>query len=392
MESNDQHHEVDETLFLKIKEGKDVTMDDIKTLAHDNYHDPVLKELDALDFYLAFKNVDSNVIHHLTNRMRPISLDGVDLRVETTLYVPTRKYVSSNSSILLDEVNAKLIVNVRLVDYIILPDSQYHGWKKDNIFNTSNVFKTFDLEHEHHDEGQIKDLKVTKDTFLDFETNDWGEQIEIGKTCKGMEDVRISWDEDGKIIILATVQHNDKLNIGSLDMNTKTLKVYYSNECEKNWAPINKTSLVVKKWYPYTLLNLKTKEEKIFPEFDFNFRGSSQFVDIPNDVAFMYRHDNKSIKLGLIHQVFFKDDIRYYLHRFVLLNSDNMPRGASRLFYFMNQPIEYNCGLTIINSYDGYRIYIPISARDCNSTLISLNIEAVMNMIIPIREFTRRVI
>jgi hypothetical protein len=373
MESNHHHQDSDsedESHYDVVLSGNH-TLHDLKELAHGNFHTPVASQLALLDLYMARKDLPRELIYYLSNMFRPLSHSDVNLKVETTLFEPTPKYVSTNSSILLDKEHDQLIVNVRLVDYMIYPDGSYNHGKEKNTINTSNIFKYFKL---HNGE-------VTSDTFLDCETHHWGEDIDVGNNIKGMEDVRISFNEDGKMLILATVQHQDKLNIGCLDKDTKTLKVYRSERCEKNWAPINKTSLVVKHWYPFTLFDLRDKKETVFPEFDFDFRGSSQFVHLPPQwIGAHY--------LGIVHQVFFKDHQRYYLHRFAVLNEQMKPVGLSRLFYFVNQPVEYNCGIAIVGS----RVYIPVSARDCNSTLFSAPLIEIMNMIRPIDLYLKRTI
>ncbi len=49
--------------------------------------------------------------------------------------------------------------------------------------------------------------------------------------------------------------------------------------------------------------------------------------------------------LFVVHQVFVLDDLRHYLHRFVLLDRSLSPRAASPAFSFTGRRVEFCAGL-----------------------------------------------
>jgi len=138
---------------------------------------------------------------------------------------------------------------------------------------------------------------------------------------------------------------------------------------EKNWIPYVKDDTLnyIYKYGPYTLLDDKFE---VITKTELNanlssLRGSSSVVDIGGGK-----------RLSVVHNMIWKENKRYYLHRFVLFENDK-PSKVSHMFYLTTLGIEYVSGM----AYKDNKLYITCSINDGVALLLQLNVPSVLKFV-----------
>lgn len=180
----------------------------------------------------------------------------------------------------------------------------------------------------------------------------------------GNEDVRLAiWDnklyetyiirDDNKTGVSRV--HYSELDPETMEEKTKVRLPGRNNDtsyCEKNWMPVADR--------PFTFISEADPEHKFLKEFDM-MRGSSQLVPF------------KDGYVSIVHtcQMWYSPNGRKsarYLHAFAYFDNELKLKKVSRLFSFLNRPVEFCCGLT----RKGKDFYITFSLQDNISYILKI--------------------
>lgn len=185
----------------------------------------------------------------------------------------------------------------------------------------------------------------------------------------GNEDVRLAvWDnklyetyiirDDNKTGVSRV--HYSELDPETMEEKTNVRLPGRNNDtsyCEKNWMPVADR--------PFTFISEADPEHKFLKEFDM-MRGSSQLVPY------------KDGYVSVVHtcQMWYSPNGRKsarYLHAFAYFDNELKLKKISRLFSFMNRPVEFCCGLT----RKGENFYITFSLQDNVSYILKTKEEPI---------------
>lgn len=262
-------------------------------------------------------------------------------------------FTSSSPCIL--PYNDGYLLNVRYVNYYIMPDGSYNFKHSDGKITTINRAYTLD-----------KHLKVVTDKWLDdVERPDLRYQ--------GVEDVKV-FQDNGQLLFLGTVEHPQTGAItvghGMYDMNLNLLKAEafmspLGRGCEKNWCYFHDASggrRIVYDWSPLTIgidsgnrMMIQTKEANV-PQFFSDVRGSSNGVCVGDELWFLCHIANYTTP-------------RTYYHLIVILDVNTLAyKKHSILFKFNSDCIEYALGLVV----EPERILISYSRMDRTSAVLAM--------------------
>ncbi|MBA3721551.1 MAG: hypothetical protein H0W88_04025 [Parachlamydiaceae bacterium] len=75
----------------------------------------------------------------------------------------------------------------------------------------------------------------------------------------------------------------------------------------------------------------------------------------------------------LTHEVVFKNELRYYLHRFLYLDKNLIVQKISKPFIFRHMGVEFCCGMTFDHSYKNLIMTIGIEDREAYFSIIDLD-------------------
>jgi hypothetical protein len=187
---------------------------------------------------------------------------------------------------------------------------------------------------------------------------------------KGLEDLRIFYDTDGKVRFFGTTMeysHNGKIQQVMGHYNTiagrledlKHLKAPQDTDCEKNWISY-KGDRIIYGWNPFRIcrpdadgrLQIEVLQET--PKIMSHMRGSTNLVE---DSGFFY---------GITHCVMYTTPRKYY-HMVVKIDGEKDKIVAHTLpFFFCNNAIEYTLGF----NKQGDTYTAIVSQNDCNPVLV----------------------
>jgi glycosyltransferase involved in cell wall biosynthesis len=261
---------------------------------------------------------------------------------------------NATSSSLCKMKDGTYCVNLRYVNYRILPDGNYIMYK-DGVPNHGN-----DVLTENYQCIMDRNFNIVtplqKMNMLDKPLHN--------TQIKGLEDVRL-FMKDGDIWYTATTlqysyngkirQHMGKYNIHKHTFdNSISLRPPVETYCEKNWIPYKENKFIYK-WHPFQIGSIHSetlvieKAQKT-PFFFSNMRGSTPFIE---DGEFLY---------GITHCVIYEKPRKYY-HMVVKINkSTDMIVEYTHPFYFLSNAIEYCIGL----EKRGSTYYVFVSQNDKN--------------------------
>ncbi len=154
--------------------------------------------------------------------------------------------------------------------------------------------------------------------------------------------------------------------------------------CEKNWLPFIQNGEIhaIYSCDPWIIYKIdpetgacKTMVDEKPPADLSRFRGSAPPIAFDNGHLF------------LIHEVIFGDR-RYYVHRFVYVDKDYQPKMISKPFTFMQQGIEYCCGMVI--DHAGTSCILSIGIEDREAYLCFVGLETIRSMLEPLPKLQKR--
>lgn len=304
------------------------------------------------------------------------------LEVQRVNY-PTIDYFEPTSASIL-ELNGKIWLNTRFVNYYLTPHCYYQYPDGSGIIKNKNILSELRLDQE----GQHVLLPVDF-REMDEKTVDFDFEALPNTFSQGLEDIRL-YSFQGRGRFIATTVNYSKVGRGRIvigDYNVETAT--YSN-CklvvppnpdswvEKNWVPVvRKTGKTedlgeeewfIYKWSPMELGKLKTdadgnlhleiieRYEIADPWFD-RFRGSTTFLNTEEGLY------------GLTH-FSIEGSPRHYYHALVVLDPVTLrPLKRSEPFYFFNIGVEFCIGMHIMDDGD-YLFYV--SRLDRDTTLVKI--------------------
>ena len=321
--------------------------------------------LNYLNKYTQYENnVYANMDHYISG-LPYTSLRNMEIQ-------DYEEYTPSSSSMI--EYHGDIILNIRYVNYRILPDGSYKILSTDGCVRTKNAVSYLDLKY-----NNLSFLKFLNTNLTDIEPKE--------TKIKGLEDIRLFVFQE-KIYYLAISKeysYNDTIRIvlGIYDIeslthiNNHTLIPPEETYCEKNWIPINHNNekiLFIYKWHPLEIGEL-TDNYKLnitithaTPIIFKNYRGSTTLIKYEN-------------KLWCItHGVKYSTPRKYY-HQFVTLEQGTYkPVQYSIPFYFNKYAIEYSIGFIIKDE----EAIIIFSQNDRDTSILRIDMDIVKKYMIDV--------
>lgn len=280
-----------------------------------------------------------------------IKLENVEFKklFESEITV-NKNYFPCNSSIC--KLDNGYLVICRMVNYKIDPSSKphYKSNDPDGVIRTENIAIYYDNNFNIIKYHPIVDTsKYTSER-------------------QGLEDYRIFF-HNNELLFLASIYNDGTARKVLGKLNPKN-HVQLTNfqiinfECkkwgDKNWLPIiyNNKICAIYSYDPLTIFKIKKNGNyksiiEINHDYDLStFRGSSGPIIYNNGY------------LIIIHELVFVGENFNYYHRFIYLNSNFIVEKVSDRFTFMNEDIEFNCGMTLTHNNQKLVITIGIWDRE----------------------------
>lgn len=279
-------------------------------------------------------------------------------------------FVPSSSGLMVYPENPRwYLVNVRKVNYRILPNGSYITMKNGEFSTTYNGISK--NEFYFMDRETLKPVSPVRPM-----TEDIPGLREDEVAIVGLEDVRLVPGLDQDVLfygVTKSYSYSDAIRIivGKYDMGRALFHSthvihppYEENACEKNWTWCGNNRFIYK-WHPVEIGSVDANhrlvvDERIPSPYYFKeFRGSSPAVVWKNYHFFS------------VHSVGHGDNGRKYLHSIVVLDLQSKEHkvvAVSSPFCFENVQIEYNIGLDIYNG----RMLFLYSTRDSTSQYMRL--------------------
>jgi hypothetical protein len=287
------------------------------------------------------------------------------------------KYNVLNPSIYKDE-NDVIWVNIRHVSFD-RKGSDYNPMSRDQTVKTKNTF------------GKLDKTSNTLGTELK-EIKDCGEYPRIDNRVLGFEDMKIFKFKNRWCFTCTSYESSSSTDVlfGRLDMNPvdniwETHDVIplrgdmvSPNRPEKNWMPIldgGNSLRLVYSTFPLHIVTLDEENKKVISsvktEWSKNigdFRGSSCLI--PYKDGYIY----------IIHEVYYIDGNRNYIHRFVWLSNNLIIMKYSNPFFMDHEnQIEYCNGL--VHNKENNLFYISYGSNDKKARLLTIPDVTVDNLI-----------
>ena len=325
-------------------------------------------------FYLkSLKDIEGSNVYELT---KPI-FDIDDPKDE----YKDNKYGVLNPSLYIDE-NSDIWVNIRHVSFI---SKDYIPMSKDNKVKTRNTF------------GKLNRTTYTIDE-VKYEIIDCAEYKKFDDRVLGFEDMKIFRYKNRWCFVCTSYETSKTTNVlfGRLDENPYDNNIWEThyvlplvgdmvseNKPEKNWMPILDNSEQLSFLYSTFPLHIVTLDENnknvittINKSWDQNigdFRGSSCLIP--------YILDNKNGYIYVIHEVYYIEHNRHYIHRFVWLSKEyNILKFSNPFFLEHNNNIEYCNGL--VYEENEQKFYISYGDNDIYAKLLTIpknKVDSILN-------------
>lgn len=189
----------------------------------------------------------------------------------------------------------------------------------------------------------------------------------------GAEDIRLFFDKDNNVRAAYSLYEDSgkiSMNFDTMDSDFNvTNHVSYSPEqYEKNWMPvIDRPDTFIRKPFE-DIVTEKDHARAIIhtsKNADLNERGSTQLIQINNEY------------ICIVHRRMQYGDKIQYEHRFVMTDNDFHVIKTSQWFVFAGLPIEFTCGMCILEQ----DLIIPVSVFDSATFIIKIGINEVMDFI-----------
>ena len=290
-------------------------------------------------------NIINNVLSNtkfykqLLEPMRMIDLTSIK---HVLIGTDVIKMYSSSSSII--KVDNQYVMNVRMVNYLIDNNGNYHDCEKHII--TINKYVVLDSDFTIVKEQQFNQDYVDR-KYIGIE------DIRIFNDCLDNEKGDETGDEKREINYIGTGYHqNNKIGIvyGKYDLDSEEITdineintAFTTSNCEKNWVftEYNNETHIIYKWHPLQLCKVDKKDNLIrlvkeieMPAFFSLSRGSTCGSKYEEDIWFV------------VHIVSYEQP-RHYYHCLVVLDNNMKLKRYSAPFKFKGEPIEYCIGLLV---------------------------------------------
>ena len=283
----------------------------------------------------------------------------------------TSKYKTLNPSIYKD--GDDIYINVRHASF---DGPNYTSMSKDEQVKTKNTF------------GKLIDNKLSPDYV---EIIDCASYLRIKNNTLGFEDLKIFKRNDKWCFVCTSYEASKTTTVlyAVLDdtPDDKYWKVHtaipfkgsFFNDdkfAEKNWMPIlndSKDLTLVYSVFPLHIVKYnedkQTVESLLFKQWSKHlglWRGSSCLVPYKNGYIFV------------IHEVYFINNARHYVHRFAWMNSSfSILQYSDPFFFEHNNAIEYCNGITLHNE----KFYITYGDNDMQAKMMIMPENDVINLL-----------
>lgn len=332
-------------LSMKTLLDKKYNIDEYLFLHKDVYAYELYYEYTIFAAYLGVTNINNEVVHVL-NRcnnnskninvlknlkyykdvLNPLRIMNKDNCISVIIKDAPVTLQSSSSCLIPNPYKDGYIMNIRYVNYNIMPDGSYENCDKHII--TANKCMELDTQFTLLSETMFE---------VDFQ----------GRMYTGIEDLRLYHDKHShKIRYIGTGYHkNNTIGIveGQYKIHNKRLGVnemrhrFHKTNCEKNWVYIeyNGETHIVYKWQPLQICKISEVGHEIrltksinMPKIFTHVRGSS--------CGFTYNKETWFV----VHLVSYESP-RHYYHMTVVLSEDAHLIRHSAPFTFEGECIEY---------------------------------------------------
>jgi glycosyltransferase involved in cell wall biosynthesis len=310
-------------------------------IAPKNIKDNVLSNYKYYSLPLVSRSINNENIEILNNI-------GYNLDIDRNIFIP------STPSICVDDNKKELLVCRRFVNYKIGEKGEYINEK--NII-TKNIIAVMDISNAKWNKKYEFELKY--DTIYDDQ-------------YIGIEDVRL-FLFDGLLYFNGNrgikrnnicIEHG-KINLFLRQTNSTIVKCENQNNIEKNWVLFENSSKLMKmiyNWYPLTIGShgdhptclidehnkpntfLKITDTIDTPPFFKYIRGSTNGINIGNEIWFICHIVSYEMRRFYYHVVVVIDDSTYKIKRF------------TKMFTFEKEKVEYTLGFAFLKENDEFMI------------------------------------
>ena len=282
-------------------------------------------------------NINNNLLSNMKfykHILKPLKM--IDFTITQHMLVGSylMKMKSSSSSII--KIDNEYVMNVRMVNYTIDNNGNYHDCEKH--ITTINKYIVLNSDFAIVKQHQFK-------------------QDYVDRRYIGIEDVRIYQSgqerEEREIQYIGTGYHqNNKIGIvyGKYDLDAEQIMdineitpAFSKSECEKNWifTEYNNETHIIYKWFPLQLCKLDKENNLIhlvkeikMPYYFSHSRGSTCGYQYEQEIWFV------------LHIVSYETPRNYY-HCLVVFDENMNLKRYSAPFKFQGDPIEYCIGLLV---------------------------------------------
>ena len=340
---------------------KKLNIDDYLFLQASTYSYKIYYEYTICACYVGITNInnelmivlneckDSNIINNVLSNMKfykqilePTRM--IDFTNTKHMIIGTHAMRMNSSSSSIIKVDNQYVMNIRMVNYLIDNNGNYHDCEKHII--TTNKYVVLDSDFTIVKEHQFKQDYIER-RYIGIEDI----RIFHDSLDKGLSNVLS--DEKREINYIGTGYHqNNKIGIvyGKYDLYSEKItdvneinSAFTSSDCEKNWVftEYNNETHIIYKWHPLQLCKLDKKDNLIrlvkeieMPTFFSLSRGSTCGSKYQQEMWFV------------IHIVSYEHP-RHYYHCLAVFDNNMILKRYSAPFKFKGEPIEYCIGLIV---------------------------------------------
>ncbi|MDE3046204.1 MAG: hypothetical protein KGJ02_06130 [Verrucomicrobiota bacterium] len=350
------------------------------------------EELSIVSFYTQFKEdgytaaselvLKKNVPHSLRNQTYRNLLFYVQPLPEATYRSIDIDLPLAKEGVRCNPMNPSILktaegyrVICRTVNYTQTGAKDFYSHAEDGIFRSRNFLIHYDTHFNLLSQKEIID-NLLRD--------------KIGHPrVQGFEDCRIFEFNQSSWFTCTTTDTNPtgsyQISLCKLDETESLeslvpLKGPDPHRCEKNWLPFVQDDklYMVYSYDPFVIYEpnpktgICTTTLHYQPGHDFSsFRGSAG--PIPFDNGYLI----------LVHEVvFLPDSQRAYLHRFLFLDGDLVPRKASKPFIFKHIGVEYCCSMTLDHTEN--QLILGVGLEDKEALLCTVPCKTIHSLLSPL--------
>lgn len=280
-------------------------------------------------------------------------------------FEPPDNYVPMNPSIMLydgSNVDARLVLNLRAVNYNITPDGRYEIRAGDGSINAENPIDTRNFLIRLNDDLSMYDTREIT----------WQRPAPAFNLVTGLEDVRL-FQLDGFLHGVACVREQNAQG------RCQQVRFCLEGSTVSEWQVLPSKQDYEKNWMPFydkfvyrigsvidTQGNL-TQAPNVHLDVG-NLSGGSQVIWF-NTARLALVHEARHDQVGK----------RYYQHRFVMMDNNAGLLAISKPFVFHDRQIEFAAGLCW--HPDGKRLIISYGVRDAEAWIATIDQSDVWSML-----------